>query len=204
LPVTPPSKFSVYSSENRRASILAAQGTTKPTGAVTFASPPKSPSRPPRPPTADSPTLSDSVYLALSKQPYVMVAPQPPTEAGMNNGTERKRMLTPSEFFALHVPGALANLHISKSDRTSKASDTRSSATATRESQHARTKSTPLMNGSRTAIGSRADEDSDEDNEALAGPIAHKVTKHRRSRSASGWAYPDRPKPKNLFVSGGI
>jgi hypothetical protein len=206
-PVTPPSKFSVYSSEYRRASILAGesnQGRIKPTGAVTFASPPKSPSRPPRPPTADSPTLSDSVYLALSNQPYVIVAPQPLTEADMNSGTDRKRMLTPSEFFALHVPGALANLHISKSDRTSKALDRQGSATGTRESQHARTKSTPLMNGSRTAIGSRADEDSGEDNEALAGPIAHKVTKHRRSRSASGWAYPDRPKPKKVFVSGGI
>ena len=51
-PVTLPSKFSVYSSEYRRASLCAE---SKPTGAVTFASSPKSPSHPPRPPTAKSP-----------------------------------------------------------------------------------------------------------------------------------------------------
>ena len=36
-----------------------------------------SPVRPPRPPTADSPALSVSVYLACADQPYIIVAPQP-------------------------------------------------------------------------------------------------------------------------------
>jgi hypothetical protein len=42
------------------------------------------PVRPPRPPTADSPTLSESVYLACADQPYIVVAPQPFTDIDLS------------------------------------------------------------------------------------------------------------------------
>jgi len=188
-PKNPASEFSVHSSEytdTPRVSILASPGTSKPTTPVTFAPPPNSPPRPCRPPTEDSPALSDSVYLACSDQPYVIGAPRPFSEADMNNSspaTNRKRLLTPSQFFALHVPGLLANLSISKSS----ASD----AARKRESQHSPTKNT-LLSGSRTSKASPSAEDSTENDAALTGPVLHKAIKHRKSRSASGWAYPTR------------
>ena len=115
----------------------------------------------------------------------------------MNNSTaptDRKRMLTPSQFFALYIPGVLANLYNSKSS----ASD----AAGKEESQHSRTKSMPLS-GSRAAKAAPAAEDSSKNDEALTDPVAHKAIKHRRDRSASGWAYPARPESKKLSASKG-
>ncbi|CAA7267192.1 unnamed protein product [Cyclocybe aegerita] len=216
-------------------------------------SPSRKPVRPPRPPTADSPALSDSVYLACSDQPYVIVAPQPLTDADLQPGptgtsapavpnriAPKKKMLTPSEFFALHVPAALAALGVGNGrpfgsgggsktvtgdDETttrplSEAADSaaereREDERGSRTSQrHSRTKSAPALGragklkGRKAKLGSRRASaenlglitDQEEGGEDIdADPIARRVMQHRRSRSASGWAYPARAQSRRSF-----
>ncbi|KAF8962620.1 hypothetical protein BDZ97DRAFT_1824682 [Flammula alnicola] len=202
----PASKFSICSSEylgasSRDSGVTSDSASSRTVKAsVTFADG-SAPVRPPRPPTADSPALSDSVYLACSDQPYVIIAPQPLTEADMRCGASTeplKKLLTPSEFFALHVPGVLAGFSTKTDTRASSAvPERRVSYSRKRESQHSRAKSTPLLLG--MASSRMSSRSSIVDFETDSGSIVSRVTKHRRSRSASGWAYPDRPKSKKFF-----
>lgn len=208
---SPPSKFSMCSSEYsepNRVSALSSNSvyTSTPNRPTVSFVPGPTPARPPRPPTADSPALSDSVYLACSNQPYVIVAPQTITEADLNSNViskPPKRMLTPSEFFALHVPGILSGFGSSgssskKQERIISACDNRSSAATKRESFHSRTKSAPSLRN--VKINRRGSTSNAELEFSIEGPsqegMTQRITKHRRSRSASGWAYPDRPIPK--------
>ena len=212
----PASKFSICSSDYLSASTRDSGATTSSIGASTRAARPSvvtfaSPTRPPRPPTADSPALSDSVYFACERQPYV-VSPQPPAHLRGGTADSRgmpKKILTPSEFFALHVPGIISSLMGSAKGESgakdrivsavSTASAKRTSATG---SQHSRTKSAPLLGlyGPRVYKSPSANLESDE--EVLkSSEIAEKVTKHRRSRSASGWAYPDRPRISRKVIN---
>ncbi|KAH9478515.1 hypothetical protein JR316_0008970 [Psilocybe cubensis] len=208
---SPPSKFSMCSSEysepNRISALSSnsAYTSTPSRPTVSFVSGP-TPTRPPRPPTADSPALTDSVYLACSDQPYVIVAPQSLTEAELNSNAPSKpprRMLTPSEFFALHVPGILSGFGSSggapskKQERSSTCESHLSSATK-RESFHSRTKSAPLLGN--VTISERGSTSNTELEFSIEGvreeSMIQRISKHRRSRSASGWAYPDRSIPK--------
>ncbi|PPQ87643.1 hypothetical protein CVT25_011482 [Psilocybe cyanescens] len=207
---SPPSKFSICSSEyseSHRVSALSsnsayASNPARPT--VSFL-PGPTPIRPPRPPTADSPALSDSVYLACSDQPYVIVAPQAITEADLNSSAPSKpprRMLTPSEFFALHVPGILSGFgpstSSSKKQERISTSNNLSSVATKRDSFHSRTKSAPSLGSGK--ISRRGSASVAELQVSIGGAcqegIIQRITKHRRSRSASGWAYPDRPSPR--------
>ncbi|KDR80144.1 hypothetical protein GALMADRAFT_277410 [Galerina marginata CBS 339.88] len=176
---------------------------------VSFA-PGQKPVRPPRPPTADSPALSDSVYLACSDKPYVIVAPGTFSQINMDSMTTveaPKRNLTPSEFFALHVPGLLASLSTSsswrkKADRISAISEKRGSHVTKRETNHSRTRSEPMLHFPKAQRKSNVDSEYDYVNDSdVQDSMVQRLMKHRRSRSASGWAYPDRPKSRRQYNS---
>ena len=237
---TPASKFSVCSSEYPPSSLSSTTSSDLVSNASTIkATHPSTPQasdsdntmtriRPPRPPTADSPALSESVYLACSDsdQPYVIVAPQPLTEEDLQTdiavSKSSRKLLTPSEFAALHVRIAMARLATSTtSKRTSSLS------------RHSRTKSAPTIGqhhrnsvtegalatvkgifSPRKSYGGNAlttkkpilkiikSRNEGDDREELLEDIENdsdvqesmvrRVMKHRRSRSASGWAYPSR------------
>lgn len=212
------SKFSMCSSEypssfcSSTTDLASNSSTVK---AFPFSSHPSNiPVRPPRPPTADSPALSDSVYLAFSHsdQPYVIVQPQPLTEGDLQVGSgpeSPRRLLTPNEFAALHTSD-----HLSQNEKR-----------ITPDSRHSRAKSAPslgrlnrysvvgsrfvpskLFDGARKSRvtasrksiykslkivdeGGNLLEDIENDSD-VQETMVRKVMKHRRSRSASGWAYP--------------
>lgn len=196
---SPPSKFSMCSSEyseSPRNSALSSNSAYVPTKSATVSfKPGPTPVRPPRPPTADSPALSESVYLAnaCAEQPYVVVAPRPITEADMK--TTPRRIMTPSEFFALHAPNVLASLSSSskKHDTSISRKDNATLSAGKRESFHMRTISAPLLGPAKTlSCTSNSEFDSDTD-VAFQAPMIKRIARHRKSRSASGWAYPDRP-----------
>ncbi|KAF8174057.1 hypothetical protein BJ912DRAFT_991006 [Pholiota molesta] len=170
------------------------------------------------------PMLSDSVYLACSNQPYVIVEPPALRSADFTAAAADpppKKMLTPNEFFALHVPGIISSLvgnHASNNtsgsgggngsgkrerDRATMAVPHQPSGVARTGSQHSRTKSAPLLSSLRSAMtraaGPRRCRGS-AGRGGEGGDIAERVTKHRRSRSASGWAYPERLRPRMTFM----
>ena len=136
---------------------------------------PKTPARPPRPPTADSPTLSDSVYFACADQPYIIVPPHPSTVLD-NQPSMLTGPLSPREFFNMYLA------YPQDSDVT--ATLPRAQPNTIREfynARHSRTYSAPLF------IGSINDQNNDR-----PGPTAvQRMLKHR-SRSTSGWPYPNR------------
>ncbi|KAF9568659.1 hypothetical protein CPC08DRAFT_702262 [Agrocybe pediades] len=209
------SKFSISSSDyvassrDSDISLVSSPYAVKPT--VTFA-PGSTPNRPPRPPTADSPTLTESVHLACADKNYMIVTPEPLEEGA--DTEPRKRHLTPSEFFALHVPGILAGFSLSsaaanakrtsnsskKCDRASSIETSRNSQRSSkRDSRHSRTKSAPLLYNASVKKRDTNNTAGDEAEAVLLpgqGSISASLTKHRRSRSTSGWAYPDRPRVK--------
>ena len=184
------------------------------------------PVRPPRPPTADSPALSDSVYLACSDQPYVTVAHQLFTEVDQEESIDRRprSILTPDEFLALAEylkdRDVSSSSAISANLTTTPINSTTTVKRGSSEANHSRTKSEPALGGSpkKTTTGKiplasrqscvstsarrvtfsqnlEAPKTSDGAREVLDvglvnGSIAQKVLQHRRSRSASGWAYP--------------
>jgi len=214
----PASKFSICSSDyvtssrNSEVSLVSSPYAIMPS--VTFA---PSPTRPPRPPTADSPALSESVYLACADKNYMIVTPEP--LSGEDNSIPRKRHLTPSEFLALHVPGILAGFSLSssttdvdkpansskKQDRASAIVElTSSRRSSSRSSRHSRTKSAPMLSPtSRKRNVNHPTAGDDEETKPLnvPGTIGQSLAKHRRSRSASGWAYPDRPRTRRTVNS---
>ncbi|KAF8814723.1 hypothetical protein BYT27DRAFT_7219637 [Phlegmacium glaucopus] len=149
------------------------------------------PVRPPRPPTADSPALTESVYLACADQPYIIVAPQPFTDNDVSldrppaipTGQE---ILTPREFLDMYAirpeptttggPNLYKPLSHLQPNTTPEIYDTR----------HSRNHSAPML------VGSMNDEIS-----KIPEPrVVQRMLKHRRSRSASGWAYPNGPPSK--------
>ena len=150
-----------------------------------------SPVRPPRPPTADSPTLSESVYLACADQPYIIVAPQPFTEIDRSLNNSPALPTGPKIFshdlYAAHPNGLNIN-----STLNSMLPHTQPNPNPTPEfhdNRHSRTYSAPSFVGSMNdQIYSRSE-----------GTVVQRMLKHRRSRSASGWAYPDRPPSKKGF-----
>ena len=163
------------------------------------------PPRPPRPPTSDSPVLSDSVYLACGDRPYFIVEPQDLNEKedGERTNTSpspsaRTRILTPSEFAAMYASGALSGsdsvpiLPPGLNDKDSIGDD---------ENRHSRTHSAPTPVFLSSPQSSEASEEGGETDSSLDHPMAKKIQKHRRSRSASGWAYPPRAKPRDEIVS---
>lgn len=148
-----------------------------------------SPVRPPRPPTADSPALSDSVYLACADQPYIIVAPQPFTDIDRSLDNSPAISTGPKIFshdfmYAAYPTGLNMNSTIPRTqpnpNPTPEFYDTR----------HSRTYSAPSF------IGSMNDQIYNRSNPT----VVQRMLKHRRSRSASGWAYPDRPPSKGLRI----
>jgi hypothetical protein len=141
----PTSKFSMCSSEYPPSStytsdLASNSSTVKAIPAIsrqlTDAGNAAKPIRPPRPPTTESPALSDSVYLAFSDQPYVIVAPQPLTDNDLLPGSFRpkspRKLLTSTEFVSLHLRITDGRLPPGMN---------RSSL----DSHHSRTKSAPAM-----------------------------------------------------------
>ena len=219
----PTSKFSMCSSEYPPSStytsdLASNSSTVKAIPAIsrqlTDADGATKPIRPPRPPTAESPALSDSVYLAFSDQPYVIVAPQPLTDNDLLPGLKSPRkLLTSTEFVSLHLRITGGRLPPGM-DRSSL------------DSHHSRTKSAPAMGRrnrmsylkidippSKSVVSRKShatpmkimdDDSSTVDEEVLLEDIegdsdvqesmVRRVMKHRRSRSASGWAYPSKGK----------
>ena len=171
------------------------------------------PNRPPRPPTTDSPRLSDSVYLACSDsdQPYVIVAPQPLTNDDFSPGIfapkPSRKFLTSTEFVALHL--RITGGHMPPGTKRSSL-----------DSRHYRTKSAPALGQrkrtsclktnippSKSLVSEKPDATSirkldrssvvnnvwmDDTDGNVQESIVRRITKHRRSRSASGWAYPSK------------
>ena len=147
-----------------------------------------SPVRPPRPPTADSPALSDSVYLACADQPYIIVAPQPFTEIdrSLNNSPA---LPTGPKIFSHDLLNNYA-AHPNGLDLNSTFPITQPSPNPTPEfydNRHSRTYCAPSFVGSMNdQIYNRTD-----------ATVVRRMLKYRRCRSTSGWAYPDRPPSKN-------
>ena len=150
-----------------------------------------SPVRPPRPPTADSPALSDSVYLACADQPYIIVAPQPFTDIdrGLDNSlvVPTGPKIFSHDFLNMYTapPNGLniySTLPYTQPNPypTSEFYDTR----------HSRTYSAPSFIGSMN----------DQIYSGSEPTVVQRMLKNRRSRSASGWAYPDRPSSKGLRI----
>ena len=139
------------------------------------------PVRPPRPPTADSPALSESVYLAYADQPYIIVAPQPFTDDDLNHpAIPTGPKIFSRQFFNMYSDSPVdsdinTTLPLAQINTIPEFYDTR----------HSRTYSAPLL------VGSLNDDDS-------ISTAAQRMLKRRRSRSTSGWAYPDRSPPKGL------
>ena len=177
LPKQAISRFSICSSEYPPSSSLStAEFELSPDTSKSEAPP----VRPPRPPTADSPTLSESVYLACADQPYIIVAPQPFTDIDLSLDNPlavptSQKILTPREFLDMYAVRAEptsddSNMNTTLPNTTMESFDTR----------HSRTHSAPMFVGSM--------------NHDTPQPInVQRMLKHRRSRSASGWAYPNRP-----------
>ena len=150
-----------------------------------------SPVRPPRPPTADSPTLSDSVYLACADQPYIIVAPQPFTD--IDRGLDHSPATPTGPKIFSHN---LLNLYAARPnglDINSTLPRTQPNPNPTPgfcDNRHSRTYSAPSFVGSMNdQIYNRSEP-----------TVVQRRLKHRRSRSASGWAYPDRPPSKGLRI----
>ena len=142
-----------------------------------------SPVRPPRPPTADSPALSESVYLACADQPYVIVAPQPFIDIDRSLDNQPTiptgpKILSPHDFLNMYAA------HPNGSDMNTTLPRARPNPNSTLElydTRHSRTYSAPSLVGSMNEHVNRSE------------PTVLQRMKHRRSRSASGWAYPNRP-----------
>ena len=166
----PISKFSVCSSEYPASESDRDSDTPK---GQTF------PVRPPRPPTADSPALSDSVYLACAGQPYI-IAPQPFSDIDRSLDNQ-PAIPTGPKILSLDVYPNGSNMNATlprtQPNLTPELCDTR----------HSRTHSAPSFVGSM------------KDQVIKSEPTAvQRMLKHRRSRSASGWAYLGRSPSKGL------
>ena len=150
-----------------------------------------SPVRPPRPPTADSPALSDSVYLACADQPYIIVAPQPFTDTDRNLDNSPAIPTGPKifshDFLNMYAaPPSDLNMN-STIPRTQPNPNPTPEFYDTR---HSRTYSAPsFIRSMNDQIYNRSEP-----------TVVQRMLKHRRSRSASGWAYPDRPPSKGLRI----
>lgn len=146
-----------------------------------------SPVRPPRPPTADSPALSDSVYLACADQPYIIVAPQPFTEVDRSLHNSPALPTGPKIFsydllkknmYATHPNGLNLNSTLPRTHSNP--------IPEFYDYRHSRTYSAPSFVGStNNKVYNRSEP-----------TVFQRTLKHRRSRSASGWAYLDRPPSK--------
>ena len=151
-----------------------------------------SPVRPPRPPTADSPALSDSVYLACADQPYIIVAPQPFTDSDRSLDNSLAVPTGPKIFShdflnmytappnGLNIYSTLPHTQPDPNPTSSEFYDTR----------HSRTYSAPSFVGSMN----------DQIYNGSEPTVVQRLLKHRRSHSASGWAYPDRPPSKGFRI----
>ena len=173
------------------------------------------PNRPPRPPTTDSPCLSDSVYLACSDsdQPYVIVAPQPLTDDDFSPGVfvpkPSRRFLTSTEFVALHLritgghmpPGMKRSSLYSRHYRTKSApalgqrkrtSCLKTNIPPSKSLVSEKPDTTSVKKLDRSSVVNKVWIGNTEDDSDVQESIVRRITKHRRSRSASGWAYPSK------------
>ena len=148
-----------------------------------------SPVRPPRPPTADSPALSDSVYLACADQPYIIVAPQPFTDVDLDNSPA---ISTGPKIFSCDFLN-MYSAHPNGLNMNSTLTRTQPNPNPTPEvydTRHSRTYSAPsFIRSMNDQIYNRSEP-----------TVVQRMLKHRRSRSASGWAYPDRPPSKGFRI----
>ena len=146
------------------------------------------PVRPPRPPTADSPALSDSVYLACADQPYIIVAPQPFTEIDRSLDISPALLPTGPKIFSHDCLNTYAAHPSNGLNINSTLPRTQRNPTPEfYDNRHSRTYSAPSF------VGSTNDQEFFNRSEPA---VVQRMLKHRRSRSASGWAYPDRPPSK--------
>ncbi|KAF8155657.1 hypothetical protein B0H34DRAFT_675810 [Crassisporium funariophilum] len=194
------SKFSVCSSSqypsSRDSSATGSSSCLSATACAPSPTAPTTPVRPPRPPTADSPALSDSVYLACADQPYIVVSPLSIVKTDLENSEMHPRPITPSgkvrEFLVNHVHTPSEPMMITHENLL----DAKSISPAPKEdSRHSRAHSAPMpmFVGSKKFRQQTEDEEGDSD---VPDMVLHRMLKHRRSRSASGWAYPDRPRSR--------
>ena len=172
----PISKFSICSSVYPTSSSDSEHGSDTPRSQT-------SPVRPPRPPTADSPALSDSVYLACADQPYIIVAPQPFTDIDHNSpAIPTGPKIFSHDFLNMYPNGLNINSTLPRTQPNP------NSTLEYYDTRHSRTYSAPSFVGSMNdQIYNRSEP-----------TVVQRMLKHRRSRSASGWAYPDRPPSKGL------
>ena len=149
------------------------------------------PVRPPRPPTADSPALSDSVYLACADQPYIIVAPQPFTDIDHSLDNSPAIPTGPKIFShnRLNTYAAYPN-GLNMNSTLPRTQPYQSPTLEFYDTRHSRTYSAPSF------VGSMNDQIYDRSEPT----VVQRMLKHRRSRSASGWAYPDRPHSKGFRI----
>ncbi|KIK06457.1 hypothetical protein K443DRAFT_280741 [Laccaria amethystina LaAM-08-1] len=138
--------------------------------------PPGAPPRPKRPPTEDGPgALSDAMILACANQ---LSAKQTDRTLPANTSP----LLSPKEFFTMPT---------SPSEQ-----DAPALLVSSPSHDHTRAHSAPQKLVVRNAsVNDRILHD-----DSVPSGIGRKMLEHRRSRSASGWAYPKRPQgsPRNL------
>jgi hypothetical protein len=150
------------------------------------------PVRPPRPPTADSPALSDSVYLACVDQPYIIVAPQPFTDIDRSLDNSPAIPTGPKIFSHdyLNMYAAHPTFGLNINSTLPRTQPNPNPTLEFYDTRHSRTYSAPSFVGSMNdQIYNRSEP-----------TVVQRMLKHRRSRSASGWAYPDRPPSKGLRI----
>ena len=142
-----------------------------------------SPVRPPRPPTTDSPALSDSVYLACADQPYIIIISQPFTEIDRSLDNSPALPTGPKIFshdllnlYAAHPIGLNISSTLPYTQRNPNPTP------EFYDNRHSRTYSAPSFVGFvNDQIYNRSE------------PTFQHMLKHRRSSSALGWAYLGRP-----------
>lgn len=138
--------------------------------------PPGAPPRPKRPPTEDGPgALSDAMILACANQPSAKPTDRMPP-------VNTSPLLSPKEFFTMPT---------SPSEQ-----DAPALLVSSPSHDHTRAHSAPQKLVVRNAsVNDRILHD-----DSVPLGIGRKMLEHRRSRSASGWAYPKRPQgpPRHL------
>ncbi|KAJ2914816.1 hypothetical protein MD484_g5615, partial [Candolleomyces efflorescens] len=190
----PRSKFSISSSEYSQMSASTTDTILAENTRANLSIPP-TPTRPPRPPTADSPgIISCPTFLAAMESKYIDpafdnggVSPNTVSMTTLDMVIDESPLLPPNMFFTLTSPSFSSSSTLQPDTRINEEpirpmdSPPGRLDLAMESSRHTRVQSAPgLMPGGAF----------DEGYPPLhLDPVARRVLMHRRSRSASGWAY---------------
>ncbi|TFK26618.1 hypothetical protein FA15DRAFT_654284 [Coprinopsis marcescibilis] len=181
---SPRSKFSVTSSDYSDRSRDSSSSTDTILAKNTRANTSVPPIRPPRPPTADSPTISDDYYLPPENPEYLKrTSPffdSPTLGRDISNPScssmtiaSQTPLLSPSLFFTM-TPSSSSRMLLSESGLPDPQRP---------DLHHLRNHSAPVFQNTPALTGGLD----------FIDPVAKRILKHRRSRSTSGWAYPRKP-----------